>query len=202
MTARRTVGDLAAVPTSGFGVHGLWYWAGLAFMLMEAAGFSLAGAAYVYVMASNRQWPLTGGPPDLTWGTLQTLLLLGSLVPTWFLARAARRRDLPATRAWAVLVAVLNAGALLVRAFEFPHLNTHWDQDAYGSVTWALMLLHTAHLITDFVDTAALTVFIFTHPVGNDRFADVDDDALYWAYVVFTWIPIYLLVYWAPRWAA
>jgi len=28
----------------------------------------------------------------------------------------------------------------------------------------------------------------------------VDDDAVYWAFVVLTWLPFYALVYWAPRW--
>jgi heme/copper-type cytochrome/quinol oxidase subunit 3 len=170
-------------------------------MLIEGAGFSLAGAAYIYVMDSAKQWPLASDPPDLLWGTLQTLLLLGSLIPAVFLSRAARRRDRKATQAWAIPVLLLNLAALVVRGFEFPHLNTRWDQDAYGSVTWTLILLHTTHLLTDFIDTLFLTVFLFTHPVGNDRFSDVDDDVIYWAYVVLTWIPLYLLIYWAPRWA-
>jgi heme/copper-type cytochrome/quinol oxidase subunit 3 len=200
MTARRTIGDLSSLPTSGFAVHGLWFWGGCAFMLIEAAGFSLGGAAYVYTMNANSQWPLASNPPNLFWGTAQTLLLVGSLIPTWFLARVARRRDLAATRWIGLLVLLLNAGAIVIRAFEFPNLNTRWDQDAYGSVTWALILLHTLHLLTDFIDTFFLTVFIFTHPVRTDRFADVHDDAIYWAYVVFTWLPLYLLIYWAPRW--
>jgi cytochrome c oxidase subunit 3 len=201
MTGRRTIGDLASVPTSGFGAHGLWYWAGLAFMVIEGAGFALGSAAYIYVMNSASQWPLASDPPNLFWGTLQTVLLLGSLIPTWFMSRASRRRDLAATRFWTVLVLVLNVAAIVIRAFEFPNLNTRWDQDAYGSVTWTLILLHTLHLLTDFTDSFFLAVFIFTHPVKTDRFADVDDDAIYWAYVVFTWLPLYLLIYWAPRWA-
>jgi heme/copper-type cytochrome/quinol oxidase subunit 3 len=100
-----------------------------------------------------------------------------------------------------VLVALLNLGALLIRAVEFPHLNSHWDHDAYGSVTWALMLLHTTHLVTDFIDTGFLTIWLFTHPMSDERYSDVDDDAFYWGFVVACWIPIYLLVYWAPRWA-
>jgi heme/copper-type cytochrome/quinol oxidase subunit 3 len=201
MTRARPIGDLSSLPTSGFRSHGLWFWAGCAFMLIEASGFSLGGAAYIYVMNGNSRWPLAGDPPDLTWGTVQTALLLASLVPAWFLMRASRRRDLKACQAWGVLVALFNAAAIVVRAFEFPHLNTRWDQDAYGSVTWALILLHTVHLLTDFIDTLFLTVFLFTHPVHTERFSDIDDDVIYWAYVVLTWIPLYLLIYWAPRWA-
>lgn len=201
MSRRPAALDLSKLPASGFDSHGLWYWAGLAFMLMEGSAFALACAAYVYIMNSADQWPLEGRAPALTWGTVQTVLLLGSLWPTLLLSRAARRRDLAATKLWAVAVAGLNALALVIRAIEFPHLNTSWDADAYGSITWTLILLHTLHLITDFVDTFFLTVFLFTHPVDTERFSDVQDDCVYWAYVVATWIPLYLLVYWAPRWA-
>jgi cytochrome c oxidase subunit 1/cytochrome c oxidase subunit I+III len=170
-------------------------------MLMEGSAFALALATYVYLMNANGQWPLASPPPDLAWGTAQTILLVASLVPTWFMSRAARRLDRQRAVFWAVIVAVLNAAAVVIRALEFPHLNTRWDQDAYGSITWALMLLHTTHLLTDFVDTGFLTIFLFTHPISSDRLSDLDDDALYWAFVVASWLPIYLLVYWAPRWA-
>ena len=39
------------------------------------------------------------------------------------------------------------------------------------------------------------------HDADYERFSDMDDDSVYWAFVVLTWLPIYLLVYWAPRWA-
>jgi hypothetical protein len=39
-----------------------------------------------------------------------------------------------------------------------------WDANAYGSIVWALLFLHTTHVITDLADTIVLTVFSFTHP--------------------------------------
>lgn len=202
MTEARVRGDLSMLPTSGFRGHDLWFWAGLGFMLIEGAGFSLACAVYIYLMNSAPHWPLDDPPPDLFWGAAQTVLLVGSLIPAAILSRASRRRDLGATRRWGVLVAILNALALVIRGFEFPHLNAHWDVNAYGSIVFALMLLHTTHLVTDFIDTGVLTAWLFTHPVDSERFSDVDDDAIYWAFVVATWLPIYVLVYLAPRWAA
>jgi heme/copper-type cytochrome/quinol oxidase subunit 3 len=198
--SERIVGDLSRLPAAGFRTHGLWFWAGMAFMLMEGTAFALAGATYLYLMNGAAQWPLSDRPPDLLWGTLQTVLLLASLGPTFAMCRAARLRQLQPTRFWAVVVFLMNTVGLVIRGFEFTHLNTHVDQDAYGSVTWALMLLHTTHLVTDFVDTLFVTLFLFTHTVDTERFSDVDDDGVYWAFVVLAWIPIYLLVYWAPRW--
>jgi len=196
----RIVGDLSDLPRAGFRSHGLWGWAGAGFMLIEGMGFALAIAAYLYVMAGNDQWPLSERPPDLEWGTANTLLMLGSLIPNYFVSRAARRRDAGRTQRWTLVMAAIGVATLLVRALEFPHLNGRWDHDAYGSVMWTLIVMHTTHLITDFFDTFFLAVFLHTHPIDTERFSDTDDNAGYWAFIVAWWIPLYALVYWAPRW--
>ena len=198
----RIVGDLSRLPAEGYRTHSLWGWATLGFMAIEGTGFALAAAAYLFLMAGAPQWPLDSAPPDLLWGTTITLVLLGSLVPNLLVSDAARRGDVRRTQFWAVVLFLFNLAAVVVRAFEFPALNTRWDQDGYGSVVWAVMLLHTTHLLTDFVGTCLLTVMLFTHPPSTERLSDVDDDAVYWAFVVVAWIPLYLLVYWAPRWVA
>ena len=74
-----------------------------------------------------------------------------------------------------------------------------WDSDAYGSVVWLLLGLHTTHLITDTVDTAVLAVLFFTGPFEGKRFVDVSENALYWYFVVVSWLPIYAVIYLAPR---
>lgn len=200
MTAR-TLGDLSHLPASGFRQHGLWFWAGVGFMLVEGTAFILAAAAYILLMTSANQWPLVDRAPDLFWGTAAAALFLASLVPNFLVAHAARKRDLAATRRWAVVMTLLGIALVALRAMEFGRLNTRWDQDAYGSIVWALVLLHTVHLITDVIDTFFLTVFLFTHPVDNERFSDTDDNAGYWAFIVLFWAVYYVLIYWAPRWA-
>ena len=48
--------------------------------------------------------------------------------------------------------------------------------------------------------TIVLTVLMFTHHgYSGRRFGDVGDNVFYWDFVVLTWIPIYLLIYWVPR---
>jgi heme/copper-type cytochrome/quinol oxidase subunit 3 len=44
-----------------------------------------------------------------------------------------------------------------------------------------------------------LAVMSHTGPWEGKRFVDVSENALYWYFVVIAWIPIYGLVYWAPR---
>jgi heme/copper-type cytochrome/quinol oxidase subunit 3 len=86
-----------------------------------------------------------------------------------------------------------------VRVLEFGALNTRWDSDAYGSAVWMLMGLHTTHLVTDAYDSAVLTVLTFTGPMEGKRYVDVSENAAYWYFVVLSWIPIYLVVYWGAR---
>ena len=40
---------------------------------------------------------------------------------------------------------------------------------------------------------------MFIGPVEEQRFVDVEENALYWYFVVLAWLPIYAVIYWAPR---
>jgi heme/copper-type cytochrome/quinol oxidase subunit 3 len=67
---------------------------------------------------------------------------------------------------------------------------------------WALLLLHTVHILTDWIDTLVLSALMFTkHGPEPRRFVDVSENSLYWRFVWLAWLPIYLLLYWVPRWA-
>jgi cytochrome c oxidase subunit 3 len=44
-----------------------------------------------------------------------------------------------------------------------------------------------------------LTVLMFAGPVEEHRFVDVEENAVYWYFVVLAWLPIYGVIYWAPR---
>jgi cytochrome c oxidase subunit I+III len=55
------------------------------------------------------------------------------------------------------------------------------------------------HLLTDAFDSAVLAVLLFTGPLEGKRFGDVAENALYWNFVVAAWVPIYAIVYLAPR---
>ena len=45
-----------------------------------------------------------------------------------------------------------------------------------------------------------LTALICTGHAEPKRMVDVSENALYWYFVVFSWIPVYLTIYFAPRW--
>ena len=192
--------DLSSLPTNGFGSRSLTWWGTLAFMSLEGMGFALAVASYLYLMVLAPKWPLNSPPPDLGPGTGVTILLIASEPLNRLLDRWAKNEDIAKVRLGLIGMCVFGIVPLIVRAFEFPSLNVRWDSDAYGSVVWFLLGLHTTHLLTDVADTIVLTALMFTrHGYNGRRFSDVSDNAFYWDFVILSWLPIYFLIYWVPR---
>jgi heme/copper-type cytochrome/quinol oxidase subunit 3 len=197
----RFTGDVADLPTHKFGPSSLTWWGIIAFMVIEGAAFGLTFAAYFFLMGHELGWPPEGRQPaSLLAGTLFTVIMLLSEIPNTMVKKAADRHDIDAIRALLPVMVAIGAVLLIVRGFEFNSLNCRWTDDAYSSIIWALLLLHAAHLLTDWLDTVVLAALMFT-PVGLEgrRMVDVDENSLYWRYVWLLWIPIYLMIYWVPR---
>jgi heme/copper-type cytochrome/quinol oxidase subunit 3 len=151
-------------------------------------------------MSLAPRWPLDAPPPDLFAGTALTVLLLASLVPNILVARWAREQDLRKVRLGLIVMAVLGIVPLILRAFEFPAMHIKWDQNAYGSIVWVMLGLHTTHILTDVIETLVLTCLMLSqHGDTPRRFGDVSDNAMYWNFVVATWLPMYACLYWIPR---
>lgn len=192
--------DVSGLTESASGPRTLTWWGTLAFMSLEGSGFALAAGAYLYLMANAPGWPLNADKPDYWPGTIVALLLLASWPLNHLLSKWAKAKDLRKVRWGMVGMSLFGIVPLIVRWFEFPALRVSWDSNAYGSVTWFLLGLHTTHLLTDLADTLVLTVLVFTGKAHDSkRFTDVTDNAFYWDFVVFTWLPIYALIYWVPR---
>lgn len=197
---QRAVLDLSALPTFGSGPRSTTWWGTVGFVALEGTGFALAAGAYLYLASISPGWPLSAPPPNHWPGTIVTILLLASLVPNHILNGHAKKCEMLPVRLGLVVMCVLGLAPLIVRWFEFPALNIFWDTNAYGSMLWVLLGLHTTHLLTDVGDTIVLTVLMFTrHGESGRRFADVEDNAFYWDFVVAAWLPIYFLIYWLPR---
>jgi heme/copper-type cytochrome/quinol oxidase subunit 3 len=197
----RFTDDLADLPTHKFGPSSLTWWGIIGFMLIEGGFFALTFAAYFFLMGHEQGWPPEGRQaPDLLAGTLFTLVILLSEIPNTMIKKAARAGDIPAIRRLILVMTAVGAILLVIRGFEFNSLNCRWTDNAYGSVIWALLVLHASHLLTDWIDTVVLAALMRTD-LGYEgrRFVDVDENSLYWRYVWLLWIPIYLMIYWVPR---
>lgn len=200
MKPTRPVIDLSQLPGTAFGSRTLLWWGTMGIIAIEATVFAMAIVTYFYLRGQVPDWPPAGTPlPDLTLGAVNTLLLLASLVPNEWVKKAAERLDLRTVRVGLLVCIAFAFAFLVVRAFELAAFGTRWDENAYGSIVWTLLGLHTAHLLTDFIDTIILTAMVFQGEVEPKRYADVSDNAFYWYFVVISWLPIWAVLYLVPR---
>jgi cytochrome c oxidase subunit 3 len=197
---QRVVADLSHLPLHGMGEASLTWWGTLTFMLLEGSGFALVIAIYLYLESLADRWPIGAPPPDLLPGTLVTALLLISAIPNLLISRWAEQQQMAKVRIGLIVMTIFGVLPLILRIYEFGALHISWDSNAYGSIVWTMLGLHTTHVLTDLSDTGVLLALMFTRHGNNPRrFGDVQDNALYWNFVILTWLPIYACLYWLPR---
>jgi heme/copper-type cytochrome/quinol oxidase subunit 3 len=113
--------------------------------------------------------------------------------------RAARRGDSRAVKTWLAACIALGVLMFAVRAYEFPAMKFRWDSNAYGSITWTILALHTMHLVTTWLEAVLLASWVFTKPLDMHHRVDLTALAVYWYWVALVWVPFYAVLYFAPR---
>lgn len=191
--------DVSGLPSYRHGHHSLMWWGTMGLIAIEAMAFALAIGAYFYLRSQAESWPLSVPPPELFWGTLNLAILLVSIVPNHWTKQVAEEGDERKMRIGLVVCVLIGVAMIAVRAMEFTTLHCRWDTNAYGSIVWLLLGLHTVHLVTDVYDTGVLMALFFTTRIEGRRHVDVAENGMYWYFVVYAWIPIYLVIYWVPR---
>lgn len=197
----RRILDVSSLPHTVFGPgRSILWWGTIGLVAIEGTFFALIIASYFYLRTRVSDWPPGIMPPYPLWGTINLIIALVSLLPNMMIKKAAERMELQKVRILLIIMSLVSIAMLVVRWFEFPALRCMWYDNAYASTVWILLGMHALHLITDGYDTWVLTILFFTGPLQPKRFMDVYENGDYWYFVVLTWIPIYLVLYWAPRW--
>ena len=196
----RRVLDVTALPRHAFGHQGLIWWGTTGFMVIEGSMFVIVLIVYFYLRLQVRDWPPSLPNPGLFYGTANLLTVLVSLAPAYIAKRKAEQFDLAGVRLWLGILVLFGLVAVLLRFFEYFTLNCRWDDNAYGSIVSTLLSLHTLHVATDVGDSIVLLTLAFVGPNSKKRFVDYSENSLYWYFIVAWWIPIYLTIYFMPRW--
>ena len=197
---QRLVLDVSSLPKFAFGHQGLIWWGTLGFMVIEGSMFVMMLVVYFYLRLKVDAWPPSLPNPDIGFATANIVLVLISIIPSMLAKRAAEAFDLRKVQLWLVVLTVVGGITLVLRAFEYTQLNCRWDDNAYASIVWVLLSLHTIHVATDVVDSGVLTALMFIGPATEQRFVDTSENSLYWCFIVAWWVPVYLTIYFAPRW--
>lgn len=195
------MGDLSHLPNHGHSHRSLTWWGLMGIICVEGTALALAAAAYLYLAGHELQWPPQRILPDPAWGTAFTVLLLVSFVPNMVLSKRAEQEKIGPVRVLMVVMTAIGFVLVAIRYFEFKAVHVAWSDSAYGSIVITVLGLHTVHLLTDLYDSIVLTVLMFTrHGNTGRRFVDTAENAIYWNFVIYAWLPIYVLLYFGPRW--
>ena len=187
------------LPTVVFGHRSLIWWGTLGMMAIEGTMFAIVLSSYFYLRTRISDWPPGVMPPALIYGAINTAVFVVSAVPNQWTKKVSEKGDLVKVRIGLTILALIGLVNIVLRGFEFTALNCQWDANAYASVLWILLGLHSVHLVTDWVDTVVLTTLFFTGPLDGKRFMDASENSDYWYFVILTWLPIWFVIYFAPR---
>lgn len=170
-------------------------WWGVALLLLILAMLTASFVvSYLYLGLYQPRWPPRGvAPPALAWPSVELVLLLGSGA----LLRAAERRAAPGAL-WAALLAL--GAVLALRAQQFADLGFRWDSHVYGSIVWATLGFHSVLLLCALLWLGALALPALRGLELRRRPAALAAAALFGYGVALLWVPVYLLLYGAPRW--
>jgi heme/copper-type cytochrome/quinol oxidase subunit 3 len=198
---RRPIVDVAALPDHAFSHHAPIWWGNLLMIFIEGAAFAILAASYFYIRRNFDTWPPPRTLlPDLGVSSINLLLLAVSVAPFWLAARLAHRHERPGVVGmWLMIGVVFGIAAIVLRGFEFRALHTRYDANAYGSITWMILGVHLAHLLAGTIETFLIGLVMFVGPVEKKHYTDATVMAVYWYFIVISWLALYAIVFIAPR---
>lgn len=199
MNPRRVI-DVSELPTFAFGSRSPLWWGTVCIMVVEGSMFLFGLISYFYLQGTQYEWPPGANQlPGVTFATINTVILLLSIWPNHLIKKAATKLELEKVQKLLLVMSGAAIAFLIIRAFEFTQLEIRWNDNAYGSILWVMLGLHTVHLLTDAFDTIVMAAMMYAKPVEGRRFVDVSENAEYWYFVIAMWLPIYFAVYLYPR---
>lgn len=196
----RVVQDVSTLPNVVFGNRGLVWWGIAGFIVIEGFTLAITAAVYLYLRKNYVSWPPEHTAlPDLRLSSIGLLIYLLGIIPMRFAAKSAERNDRAGIRLWMIVCSVIAVGFVVLRWYEMFALNVRWDSNAYGSAAWAILGTHWTLLLLEAYETLGVTLIYMLGRDEPKHLTDVADNAMYWYFMILAWVPLYVLVFWSPR---
>lgn len=198
MTVRRTL-DVSHLPTFAISSEAPLWWGQVFLAFIEGTMFCTLIAMYFYFRLSMDTWPPPGIQlPDRLIPACGLVLLLLSCIGSYVASEGAKKNDRRRMIFGLVANLVLAAAAMAFRALNWSSWNFKWTSTAYGSITWAILFLHTFDVVADLAFTLVLAVLVVRGRSGPPQRLGIHVDSIVWYFLVAIWIPMYVVVYWGP----
>ena len=200
--------DVSALPESSLDHRSTIWWGNTLLLVIETTMFALLIASFLYVRMNFPMFPppLTTRPvtvehpvPLLLRPTITLVVLLLSVVPAILADRLALRMNTRGVRITFFLLVVLGIVAADCRYNDLHSFQFTWNDNAYSSVVWTIASMHLLHIIVATSENTAMLLWALRHGLDKKHARDVRVSAVYWYWVVGIWIPIYVLIYFGPR---
>ena len=207
MTTRAVV-DVTHLPEGALDHRSPIWWGNLLLLLIETTMFVLLAAAYLYIRNNYAEWPppLPDGPdplrdtaPDLLIPTINLVLILAGVIPMYYADRAALRMDERGAKLGTLIALILSIVVVVLRGSEFSALHFKWNDNAYASAAWALLFLHLLHQLVILAEDSFMLIWTSLKGLDHSHARDVRVTAIYWYWIAGIWVPLYILIYWGPR---
>jgi cytochrome c oxidase subunit 3 len=192
--------DVSGLPEFAFGNRGLMWWGVIGFLAIEGTMLVICFVSYFYLRDRVTDWPPPPTKlPDLLVPTINLAVMLLSLVPMHLTSRAAKKLEKRKVLFWMIVSDAVGLAFVSIRALEFYALNVSWDTNAYGSIVWTIIVIHTFHIVSEVIETIIITIMLAAGHTEPKYFVDATDNALYWYFIVGIWVPCYAIIFVAPR---
>jgi cytochrome c oxidase subunit III len=198
----RPVGTVHHLPTVAFGARDIMAWGTGAFMLIEGFTLVVCATVLVYLRKNYSMWPPEGTlRPDWVVPTVHAVFLLVTLPLVRRIDKHAHEWDLRRVRNGLTLLAAICLVSAGFRAWELLRaLNVKWSENAYGSAQWLVVGSHATLIAVELVELVGMALIFWLGPVERKHFSDAADIAIYWLFLVLSWIPLYVLSFLLPQW--
>ena len=174
------------------------WWGVLALIGTEGAVFSYLIFSYFYLQSQTLQpWPSSGLPP-LRYAAPSTAALLVSIGTVWWAERGVRLGS--GGKLYSGLLATLLLGLLYVilQCLDWRDEPFLPRSDAHGSLFFAITAFHVLHAAAGVLILAALMWWSALGRINAQRYTPITVAALYWYFVVATWIAVFITLYLLP----
>ncbi len=176
-------------------------WGFLGMIAIELTVFTALAVSYFYLKMTADAWPPEPlGYPGWMLPTVNTLLLVSSSFVMHWSDKNIRRgeeRKLAIGLTIGVVIAIVFLALKYVEYFI--ETDYRWNDHAYGSIVWTIIGFHSAHVLAVALKTMVVAWLAWRSYFSQEWRLAVTANGLYWHFVVAVWIPLYVILYWSPR---
>jgi heme/copper-type cytochrome/quinol oxidase subunit 3 len=201
--------DVSKISSDAMDYRSPIWWGNALLLCIETSMFMILISSYFYFRTNFDTWPppkvdvvppIYDPVPHLPLATVNLAILLLSIIPMTIAQRACLTMNEPVVKIAATLGVLMAIAAIVLRFKEFGSLIFRWDDNAYGSITWAILGVHLMHLVIMAIEDGLMAVYVWVKGLDDKHARDIRVTAVYWYWVVAIWVVLYLLIYWYPRW--